>query len=46
MAALVGSLGERRVSALEAFVRDLETQWGREQVVLGGVAFVGIATVP
>jgi SAM-dependent methyltransferase len=46
MAALVGSLGEHRGPILEAFVRDLETQWGASQVALGGVAFVGTATVP
>jgi SAM-dependent methyltransferase len=46
MAALVAGLGERRAAALEAFVQKLETQWGRREVVLGGVAFIGIATVP
>jgi len=46
MAALVGTLGERRAPVLEAFVRDLETQCGGGEVALGGVAYVGIATVP
>ena len=45
MAAVVVGLGERRTSALDAFVRALEARWGQGQVLLGGTAFIGTVFV-
>ena len=45
MAAVVVGLGERRTSALDAFVRALEARWGQGQVLLGGTAFIATAFV-
>jgi ubiquinone/menaquinone biosynthesis C-methylase UbiE len=45
MAAVVSGLGERRAAVIEEFVRALEVRWGQGEIALGGVAFIGTATV-
>jgi ubiquinone/menaquinone biosynthesis C-methylase UbiE len=45
MAAAVSGLGERRAAVIEEFVRALEVRWGQGEIALGGVAFIGTATV-
>jgi ubiquinone/menaquinone biosynthesis C-methylase UbiE len=45
MSAVVSGLGERRAAVVEEFVRALEMRWGHGEVALGGVAFIGTATV-
>jgi SAM-dependent methyltransferase len=46
MAAMIGALGERRDAVLAQFVRNLEVRHGTGELSLGGVGFVGIASVP
>lgn len=44
MAAMVGSLGDRRAAVLDHFVARLERDQGRGEVALSAVAYLGMAT--